>query len=491
MLVGDALTVGVQADGAVVIAPQTELSVSVQSQIGGDFNRIARGDVFSMDDWGGFTANVHVPLGTGRQARLAAVGTLPFAGLPPDDLTTLGAAEPGWQVRADVSPGERLFLSAFPGRPYDWAQSFDFNWSIIGFGEAPEDYSTPPYVTDWFLFNVSERGWAQSYGPRYEPRTTFRTPTTCPACAPRATAGSPTSRSGSTSPETRETFADEIARWRDDYGMDGMYSDGLAQDDWLSAYELMRRLRGDVYPDGTLIIHDSFPQSGVAAAAFRPFIYTYATSTYMAENARVAAGAEWAWARYVTGQHGRAQAIGVTKGDGWTGFEGVEKYLVGLVWGGRGNPDVADYDAQYRPVVLALEALWQEYGDDPNFFDRVYHPEAQRLTGYAIGRAGMPVVQRAPSAGGETVTLFSWTDGAQIRWTADGSIPTEASPLYTGPFEVAAGTVVTARAFRPTLEPSLWASGAARCPFRATPRRGGARAPARRTEPVGRAAPEP
>ena len=458
VLVGDALTVGVQADGAVVLSPHAELRATVESRLGGDFNRVERGDLLSVDDWGGFTANVHVPLGTGRLPRLRTAGALPFAGLAPDDLSTPGAAAPGWRARARLSPGERLFVSAFPGRPYDWEQSFDFAWNVIGFGEPVEDYSTPEAVTDWLLFNVSQRGWAMSFGPEYVPRTDLAYTDYAPAVEAAGDRWLSYFSQWFYFSRDAQTFADEVARWRDAYGMDGMYSDGLAQDDWLAAYEAMRRLRGDVFPASTLVIHDSFPQSGVAAAAFRPFIYAYATSTFMAENAQVDAGADWAWARYVLGQHGRANAIGVTKGDGWQGFEGVEKYLVGLVWGGRGNPDVAGFEAQYAPVLAELERLWLDYGDDPNFFDRVYHPEAQRLTGYAIGRAGMPAVERQPSGRGERVTLGTWTEGAEIRYTLDGAVPDESARLYTAPFVVAPGTTVTARAFRADLDPSLWAT---------------------------------
>ncbi|MEM9359037.1 MAG: hypothetical protein AAGB04_22875, partial [Pseudomonadota bacterium] len=83
-----------------------------------------------------------------------------------------------------------------------------------------------------------------------------------------------------------EEWTNEVKRWRDTYGMTAVYSDGMAQDDWLSAYEAMRRLRGEVFPDGDIVIHDSYPQSGIPAAAFRPFLYSYATATYMGETAQ-------------------------------------------------------------------------------------------------------------------------------------------------------------------------------------------------------------
>ncbi|MEM1054064.1 MAG: chitobiase/beta-hexosaminidase C-terminal domain-containing protein [Bacteroidota bacterium] len=467
VLVGSAITVGVQADGAVVLSPHGEMTATVESRIGGDFNRIAVGDLFSMDDWGGFTANVHVPLGTGRVPRLAGVGGLPFQSIAPDDLDTPGAASPGWRARAQISPGERLFVSAFPSRGYEWEESFEFAWRLAGFGESAGDIIESGFTSDWLLWNIHERAWAMSFGPRYELRDDVPFQGYLNAVAAADGRWLAYFSQWFYLSRDPQVFADEVRRWRDTYGMQGMYSDGLAQDDWLSAYIAARLLRGEVYPDGTVILHDSFPQSGVAAAAFRPFIYSYATATYMAENAPVSAGAEWSWARYVTGQYGRSNAFGVTKGDGWTGFEGIEKYLVALVWGGRGNPDVVGFNEVYLPILQELEALWETYGDEPNFFERVYHPEAQRLTGYAIGRAGMPTVMRETVAEGEEITLDTWTEGAEIRYTVDGSIPTAASALYSGSFVVAAGTRVTARAFRADLSPSLWATEGGGMPVRA------------------------
>ncbi len=57
--------------------------------------------------------------------------------------------------------------------------------------------------------------------------------------------------------------------------------------------------------------------------------------------------------------------------------------------------------------------------------------------------------------------------GAEIRYTLNTSEPTEASPLYTGPIDVATGTCVKARVFAPGFLPSkagnrafIWLSGA-------------------------------
>ena len=52
------------------------------------------------------------------------------------------------------------------------------------------------------------------------------------------------------------------------------------------------------------------------------------------------------------------------------------------------------------------------------------------------------------------VTLSCRTEGAAIHYTLDGSEPTEASPLYEGPFRIAESCAIRARAFQDGLPPS-------------------------------------
>ena len=53
-----------------------------------------------------------------------------------------------------------------------------------------------------------------------------------------------------------------------------------------------------------------------------------------------------------------------------------------------------------------------------------------------------------------TLTLGSRTEGATLRYTLDGSDPTEASPLYEMPFTIKESLPVKARAFREGFQPS-------------------------------------
>jgi alpha-L-rhamnosidase len=52
------------------------------------------------------------------------------------------------------------------------------------------------------------------------------------------------------------------------------------------------------------------------------------------------------------------------------------------------------------------------------------------------------------------IRMHCRTEGAQIRYTLDGSEPTERSPIYEQPFETDKTVVITARAFKPGMSPS-------------------------------------
>ena len=118
-----AVTIAVQPDGVMVLVPQTEAHATLTNQFGGTFNRLSAGHLLSEDDWGGITVSPHIPLGSGRFARSTVLTQgLSFVGLGPDDTDSNATTEAaGWKVRWDLSPGERLFTSVMPVRPFDWA----------------------------------------------------------------------------------------------------------------------------------------------------------------------------------------------------------------------------------------------------------------------------------------------------------------------------------------------------------------------------------
>ena len=99
------------------------------------------------------------------------------------------------------------------------------------------------------------------------------------------------------------------------------------------------------------------------------------------------------------------------------------------------------------PILQHLETLWRAYGDDPYFYDRYYLPTAQRLTGYELGRAGMPIdTQRLAGEGAFFVSLQCWTQHAIIHYTTDGSPPS--AKMYRSPESFRSEAWRSSRSFR-------------------------------------------
>ncbi|MFI4942732.1 MAG: chitobiase/beta-hexosaminidase C-terminal domain-containing protein, partial [Burkholderiales bacterium] len=97
-------------------------------------------------------------------------------------------------------------------------------------------------------------------------------------------------------------------------------------------------------------------------------------------------------------------------------------------------------------------------------FDRALSAtERQAIEGYLAAKYALftptvatPVVEPAGGtlSGPQVVQIGTLTPGATIRYTLDDSEPTDASPLYDGPFEVASDARVRARAFLSDWNPS-------------------------------------
>ena len=104
-------------------------------------------------------------------------------------------------------------------------------------------------------------------------------------------------------------YIGHVKAWRDEYKIDGVYSDGLPEDDFLVAYEEVRMLR-ELFPSGPLIFHDTL--NGYPST-FRPVLHSYATATLMAEGIENSDGLAWQWPRYAVSQYRRSNAFGACK----------------------------------------------------------------------------------------------------------------------------------------------------------------------------------
>ena len=341
--------------------------------------------------------------------------------------------------------GERLFSSIMPVRRYDWEESFRFRWAEVPHNVAA---ASPAFenVTSFLLWDAALKVYGGTFVGGYIPY---------PSSAAVQRGVDTVHRAGKTAmiymsagwrnARNATEYIEGVKEWQTKYGIDGVYSDGLPQDDFLVAYEIVRMLR-ELFPSGPLVFHDTLDGY---PSTFRPFLHSYATATLMAEGVVNTDGLGWQWPRYAVSAFRKSNAFGGCKCTGWRG-PGIsapapaDSYeLAQLVYGGRQRQ--SQTSAAYDSVLDELETVWREHGQAAGgtFYDKYYLPVAQNATGLRIGRSPMPI---ATTIGGTNVKLsvFAASTSAQIRYTVDGSAPSRSSTVYTSTLALAAGTQLRA-----------------------------------------------
>lgn len=386
VLANDKLTIGVQCDSLMMIAPHEDLMMTCTSRIGGRWNRLACGHLYVVDDTGGMAVNPDIPLGSGRLARVETdvrpgrvrAGQLDFSGIS-DNQTFVSAAKPGWRVMWHTSPGERLAISVFPPRPYPWADSFRSHWMLTHRTTPLTRYAENRKLAEVaLLWGLTQRTWGMSWDGPVVPYddAQFRQH----IAAARAAGMRPIAFFSPYFYYSRdpEKFASETRRLRDTYGLEGLYYDGIPSQEWVVAYEEMRMTR-EIFADGVIIVHNTGhasnggPPLGEPSLKI-PAVETYATETYGGEQV-YGFGRDWVYPKYVPSQYGKANCVGVMKHDKWEGLSLEQRDLMMLRYNGR-----ATTRARYGPVLDELEKLWQVKGTDPDFYEKYYLPQVEALT---------------------------------------------------------------------------------------------------------------
>ena len=133
----------------------------------------------------------------------------------------------------------------------------------------------------------------------------------------------------------------------------------------------------------------------------------------------------------------------------------LEVLLEDFVWGREVQQDQIGRIEQYGYDLSGIKELRNNHHDDPYFFDRYYHPEAQYLTGYHLGRSGMPIIHVDQQGNLMTIDISCMTEKARMYYTIDGQIPDEKSQLYDGPLTLPITAEVRVKSIRPDLEHSV------------------------------------
>ena len=106
-------------------------------------------------------------------------------------------------------------------------------------------------------------------------------------------------------------------------------------------------------------------------------------------------------------------------------------------------------DHQYHFVVHLRPYDCMEYNAQD--FRRIVYPKVVSAI------VEMPVIAKSRDRfdGPMQISIKCPTSKTEIRYTLDGSVPTEKSPLYTKPFTIQGSTIVSARAFKKGESPSF------------------------------------
>jgi hypothetical protein len=451
-----AISIGVQIDGLLGFVPQIDAVATLVNMFGGDFNRIHDGHLLSEDDFGGLTVTPAIPAGSGRLARWSMVTEgLAFPVLNATDTNTKEELAPGWSVAWKLSAGERLFSSVMPNRPYEWDASFDFMWFTCGSDTLCREYAkfTPQSnrllgnVTAYVMWHTAAKEYGSSSPGPYEPYpNASEAQRTIDALHASGKAALPYMSAFYHSTRNASEYIGHVKEWKDRFRIDGIYSDGLPEYDWLCAYEEVRMLR-ELFPSGPLIFHDTMHRP---VAEFRAFLHTYATALYMGEGVKSNAGIDWSWPKAATAQYRRSNSFGALDMEpAWYG-PGINlsstrdsQDLVPLLYNGRQCPDssttdgLAGFISNYLPALEKLKEVWLEHGKGKNntasFYDQFYLPAAQNITGLMLGRSPMPIATPATMAAvtGIVVQLYTFGGDVPMRYTLDGSAPSDNGILYS------------------------------------------------------------
>lgn len=382
------ISFGIQMDGLMLISPQgADATVKVTSKINGEWNRLHSGNLLTQDSIGGFTVNPAIPLNTGRTPRYSASSNVDFLNIK-NNTSFISSAKAGWNVTYTVSCGERLGVTVFPPREYDWANSFDSIYANVDTDDTSvwQNYKSAHGVKYGVIFNATERAWGMSYGTTYTPKdeTNFK----AHISAAKSAEVVPTEYMSMYFWDySLDDYINEVARHKTEYGIEGVYTDGLPPLDWLSAYEGIRRLR-EVFPNGCIIAHTTGQSANggpplAAADIYIPAIDSYCTFTLRGEQVE-GDGKDWLYPRYVSSGYGTSNAYGILKGDSWKNGESeadqTEQNLISLLYNGRARK-TGDL-TPYREVLAKLEANYKANANSENFadyYEKCYLPYARRL----------------------------------------------------------------------------------------------------------------
>ncbi len=416
------VTFGVQMDGMVFLTPHgRDIRLECTSQISGLWNRFDWGFLTCIDDYGGFTVTPDLPEGTGKKCNYEILTeNLDFVDIPFDNNNSLvdgkymhphwneiSNCKPGWQIAWTISPGERLAISTFPPREYDWKKSFNMTYENKNW-DSKDDYAARYNdfnVKVANIFTASDTGYAAEWTPFHTYNAHEKDFIRQIELAHNAGVEVITYK-----PQyfyfdkyTPDSYVADVKRIKERYGLDGLYSDGNSSEhQWVTGYEAARMLR-QLFDEGTMIIHTTgIPANGGAPLSspghYIPAIDTYWSGTLKTESLAYA-DVTPPLLQYTVSQYNTSNIVGYAKGDNWKYYNanGELELLSKDYWplavleqNGRCRIELGNdyFKNTYVKFLRELEALWEQKGDDPFFYEKYYGPKVRELIKPEMERFG-------------------------------------------------------------------------------------------------------
>ena len=363
---------GFQGDSLVTLATNAPVTVRMQAQIGAQHFRRVDPYLLAVDEAGGFCAMPH------SRPNLSSPGTV--LQMPEQDVK-----QAGWTAEYRVGAREMLGLAVFPGRPFNWEQSFTkriVNTSACPSVEELKAYRQYANILFMFAGIYAEYAQGNCHAP-YEAKD--------PALL-RETIKQAHSLGFEVIIYRHPTSYDwaglslddmlaDMKRWRDDYGFDGWYLDGYpAWTDWFDSYVTIRRLREEI-GSKPLYVHCTLNPPAGTTELYCPFIDSYCDFLLRGE-AQFINGPADPYFRYVIGTQNISNAIATLKGDQMRAVaDGEQKADLRLQLetmlklNGRcrwayprfplGEADKDPYRGFYFPELDRQEAEWRKTGQPP------------------------------------------------------------------------------------------------------------------------------
>ena len=402
------ITFGVQMDGNLFLTPHNgDVKLVCTSGIAGQWNRYSNGYLLSYDDMGGFSVTPDIPIGTQRLCRARALTDgLDFTRLIfENQIETQNAernrfisnAEVGWQFEYIISPGERLCIGTFPPRKMDWNGVLNKNhrsvwpasqWALqMAKNKAEEELTS---ITLWSFSWYGHLGNQYSEYYQIDGREEIMKAMVNAAKKNDIKPIMYTSMHFYKNRYSPDRYIQEVQRLKDEYGIEGVYSDGTpAEGAWIVAYEESRMLR-EMFPDGVLFVHTSgVPANGglpLSSSDFcLPNVDTYYDFTVKGEGVRVT-GYENPAMHMTMSQYRLGNIVGKLKSDGWyvldeqgnqALIDPTDAGLITMIHGGAANTS-ADMKV-ILPLRAQLKNAVEQYIDEPHFYEKYYAPKAREL----------------------------------------------------------------------------------------------------------------